>query len=162
MAMLLTGCGTISSEFNAISDEFKLGMVEAKDRLEMIGLRPASSQRAARPSPMPPASEANGTNGGAGAKGANGSITSNGAIANNGATTPSEQRMWVRDIQRDLARLGYYLGPLDGLTGSQTRFAVKLYQGDNGFVQDGEISPQLAHHINARLVANGIQSLAQH
>src|SRR5262245_56899634 len=40
-AMLLTGCGTISTEFKAISEEFEIGMVEARERLEMLHLGPA-------------------------------------------------------------------------------------------------------------------------
>jgi hypothetical protein len=34
----------------------------------------------------------------------------------------------VRDIQRRLARAGYYRGPIDGVMGPRTRYAMRAYQ----------------------------------
>ncbi len=34
----------------------------------------------------------------------------------------------VREIQRRLARAGYYHGPIDGVMGPQTRYAIRAYQ----------------------------------
>ena len=43
----------------------------------------------------------------------------------------------VRTIQTKLKRWGYYKGNVDGIYGSQTLAAVKLFQKKNGLVVDG-------------------------
>ena len=45
------------------------------------------------------------------------------------------------DIQRRLSELGFSPGPLDGLTGPQTRAAVMEFQRANGLVVDGIVGP---------------------
>lgn len=72
-----------------------------------------------------------------------------------------EQRTMVRDVQRDLARLGYYLGPVDGVAGKQTRAAIRQYQADNGLAANGEVSQRLATHVSSQLASNGVRSSAQ-
>jgi len=47
----------------------------------------------------------------------------------------------VKDLQNDLAVLGYYHGAIDGITGGQTKAAIRRFQSANGLVVDGIIGP---------------------
>jgi Putative peptidoglycan binding domain len=38
----------------------------------------------------------------------------------------------VARLQRQLARAGYYRGPIDGIMGSRTRYALRAYRHDHG------------------------------
>lgn len=63
----------------------------------------------------------------------------------------------VSQIQSELARLGYYNGPIDGLYGAETRRAVYRYQQDVGLPASGEIDQAL---LDALLPAEqGVGSL---
>ena len=44
------------------------------------------------------------------------------------------------DIQQELARDGYYRGPIDGIVGPGTRAAIAAYQRDNGLRVTGAIN----------------------
>jgi len=47
----------------------------------------------------------------------------------------------VKDLQNDLAVLGYYHGAIDGITGDKTKAATRRFQSANGLVADGIIGP---------------------
>jgi peptidoglycan hydrolase-like protein with peptidoglycan-binding domain len=53
----------------------------------------------------------------------------------------------VRAAQEALARLGYYRGPIDGITGPKTRAAVAKYQTDLGLPPDGKVSRDLVAQV---------------
>jgi Putative peptidoglycan binding domain len=53
-------------------------------------------------------------------------------------------------VQAELARHGYYGGPLDGVIGSETRRAVRRYQEDHGLPVTGEITPELLASMKLR------------
>jgi hypothetical protein len=53
-------------------------------------------------------------------------------------TGPEGRSETVYQIQKDLRRLGYYKGGIDGLDGPVTKAAVKAFQRDNGLVVDGK------------------------
>jgi len=53
----------------------------------------------------------------------------------------------VLDVQRELARRGYYLGPHDGLSGPATRRAVRRFGEDARLVPGGPINTQLLQQI---------------
>lgn len=55
----------------------------------------------------------------------------------------------VLDIQRDLAHRGYYLGPLDGVEGPQTRNAIHRFLADAGLTYEAEPSARLRDRIRA-------------
>jgi len=57
----------------------------------------------------------------------------------------------VSRVQAGLARLGYDLGPVDGIKGDRTTVAIKAYQRDHGLLVDGQASLQLASHIDRQL-----------
>ena len=57
----------------------------------------------------------------------------------------------VRQIQTKLKNWGYYSGPVDGVYGSGTEKAVRLFQQKNGLAVDGKAGAQT-------LAAMGIQS----
>jgi hypothetical protein len=59
------------------------------------------------------------------------------------------QKALVRDVQSDLARLGYYAGPIDGFAGPHTLSAVQRYQVDHGLDADGWVTKDLAAHISS-------------
>lgn len=46
----------------------------------------------------------------------------------------------TRNVQMELARLGYYNGPIDGVYGELTRKAIIAFQGDIGEAQDGRVT----------------------
>lgn len=47
-------------------------------------------------------------------------------------------RQLVAEVQRELNRLGYEAGPVDGLMGTRSRNAIRDYQGRVGLAQDGQ------------------------
>lgn len=49
----------------------------------------------------------------------------------------------VVDVQQELARAGYYRGAIDGVLGSATRRAIRLYESANGLPVDGRIDAEL-------------------
>jgi peptidoglycan hydrolase-like protein with peptidoglycan-binding domain len=53
----------------------------------------------------------------------------------------------VLEIQRELNRLGYGAGPVDGWMGSRTRAAIQAYQRDNGLLVDGQPTSSLLSHV---------------
>jgi peptidoglycan hydrolase-like protein with peptidoglycan-binding domain len=55
----------------------------------------------------------------------------------------------VRAAQDYLARLGYYRGPIDGISGPKTRTAVANYQTDSGLPPDGKVSRDLIAQLAA-------------
>jgi hypothetical protein len=57
----------------------------------------------------------------------------------------------VRDIQANLATLGYYTGAADGVLNKQTAIAISKFESANGLKVTGRPSPQLSQHIEAQL-----------
>jgi peptidoglycan hydrolase-like protein with peptidoglycan-binding domain len=53
----------------------------------------------------------------------------------------------VLDIQRELNRLGYNAGPVDGLMGTRTRVAILAYQRDHELLVDGQPTLSLLSHV---------------
>ncbi|MDG4866587.1 SEL1-like repeat protein [Guyparkeria sp. 1SP6A2] len=53
----------------------------------------------------------------------------------------------VAEIQRELNRLGYDAGPIDGVMGSRTRYAIHQYQDDMGIARDGRASTALLKRL---------------
>jgi len=49
----------------------------------------------------------------------------------------------VVQVQSRLARAGYYRGPIDGVMGPRTRFAIRAYESAHNMRVDGAISQQL-------------------
>ncbi|MCL1587548.1 MAG: peptidoglycan-binding protein [Actinomycetia bacterium] len=45
-------------------------------------------------------------------------------------------------VQGDLAFLGFYTGPIDGIAGDQTQAAITAFQTDVGIEADGQYGPQ--------------------
>jgi Putative peptidoglycan binding domain len=56
----------------------------------------------------------------------------------------------VVQTQAQLARAGYYHGAIDGVTGPQTRAAIRSYERANGLRVDGAISQQLLETMGRR------------
>jgi hypothetical protein len=54
-------------------------------------------------------------------------------------------------IQKDLKRLGYLKGPVDGKYGLQTKAAVKAFQKANGLVADGKYGPMTDEAVDAEI-----------
>ena len=49
---------------------------------------------------------------------------------------------YVKNLQRDLKKLGYYTGSIDGDFGPATEKAVKAFQKSRGLTQDGKVGSQ--------------------
>jgi localization factor PodJL len=47
------------------------------------------------------------------------------------------------EVQQELAQLGYYQGPIDGIVGPVTQAAIAAYQRDNGLPATGAIDTRL-------------------
>lgn len=60
----------------------------------------------------------------------------------------------VRDVQRELARLGYYQGGVDGEVGPMTRNAVRAFQVEAGMRPTGRIEPALLAALSDRIAEN--------
>lgn len=52
-----------------------------------------------------------------------------------------------RELQNELARRGYSIGPVDGVLGVKTRAAIKAYQKSAGMPPDGYASEALLDHL---------------
>ncbi|HRP77055.1 MAG TPA: peptidoglycan-binding protein [Rhodocyclaceae bacterium] len=55
----------------------------------------------------------------------------------------------VLELQRELNRLGFDAGPVDGLMGARTRSAIHAYQRDNNLLVDGQPTSSLLSHVRA-------------
>jgi peptidoglycan hydrolase-like protein with peptidoglycan-binding domain len=55
----------------------------------------------------------------------------------------------VLELQRELNRLGFDAGPVDGLMGARTRAAIQAYQRDNQLLVDGQPTSSLLSHVRA-------------
>ena len=53
----------------------------------------------------------------------------------------------VAEVQRELNRLGYDAGPVDGVMGDRTRSAIYQYQADMGIAGDGRASADLVERL---------------
>jgi hypothetical protein len=53
-------------------------------------------------------------------------------------------------VQSRLAHLGYYRGPIDGMMGPGTSFAIRAYERDHGLRMDGAISGPLVRNMGVR------------
>jgi len=49
----------------------------------------------------------------------------------------------VARVQERLARNGYYRGPIDGVMGPRTRYAIRVYEHRHGLPADGIIDRRL-------------------
>ena len=56
----------------------------------------------------------------------------------------------ILEVQRRLAREGFYQGPLDGAFGSRTYYAIRAYQRRHHLRVDGQVSPQLLEALDLR------------
>jgi hypothetical protein len=61
----------------------------------------------------------------------------------------------VREVQRRLSRLGYHVGPVDGLFGRLTRASVAWFQVKHGVEVDGRATLETVRHLRARTRAGG-------
>ena len=60
-----------------------------------------------------------------------------------------DQRAMVKEIQTQLARLGYAVGNPDGLAGAKTRGAIKAFQRSHGLKVDGVPDAELLDALKA-------------
>jgi hypothetical protein len=74
-----------------------------------------------------------------------GSVTADGVPEGGNAT--------VKQYQKDLKRLGFYNGTVDGVAGRQTIAAVKAFQKDKGLVADGKYGKMTDEAVD-RAIAN--------
>lgn len=56
-------------------------------------------------------------------------------------------RQGIAEIQRELNRLGYDAGPVDGVMGSRTRSAIRAYQADMDIARNGRASADLLRRL---------------
>jgi hypothetical protein len=55
------------------------------------------------------------------------------------AVTPDASTSLIMSVQNELARLGYYHGPIDGVAGSETERAVRWFQSSDHLPVTGQI-----------------------
>lgn len=60
---------------------------------------------------------------------------------------------FVKQVQQDLAKLGFEPGPVDGLDGPSTKAAIMAFQSANGLVSDGIAGPMTLEEIERQLSA---------
>jgi hypothetical protein len=54
-------------------------------------------------------------------------------------SAPDESTSLVMSVQKELARLGYYHGQIDGMTGSETAQALRMFQSADKLPVSGQI-----------------------
>ena len=59
------------------------------------------------------------------------------ARADNKSFAPGMEAMYVRAIQEELTKHGFYHGPIDGMPGPQTQQAIRAWQHATGRKVDG-------------------------
>ena len=79
------------------------------------------------------------------------SITSYGPVVETAIVNASSNSADIKLVQKKLKNWGYYAGSVDGIFGSKTKSAVRLFQKRNGLVVDGIVG-------NKTLAALGISS----
>ena len=52
---------------------------------------------------------------------------------------PDESMSLTLSVQKELAQLGYYHGPIDGIAGSETERAIRWFQSVNHLPMTGQI-----------------------
>ncbi len=62
---------------------------------------------------------------------------SSGRQYGSGSQYGSATRSRVAELQRRLARAGYYRGSIDGVLGPQTRRAIRAYEQEHGYADAG-------------------------
>jgi peptidoglycan hydrolase-like protein with peptidoglycan-binding domain len=70
------------------------------------------------------------------------------------ADTPANKSA-VSRVQAGLNRLGYEVGPTDGVLGPKTEAAIRSYQSDHELLVDGRPTDELARHIDVQLQLAG-------
>lgn len=74
-----------------------------------------------------------------------------GAVTDNGV--PDGGNATVKQYQKDLKRLGFYAGAVDGIAGRQTIAAVKAFQKANGLVADGKYGKMTDEAVDRAIAA---------
>jgi hypothetical protein len=70
--------------------------------------------------------------------------------ADNGSYGARGRGSIVIEVQRRLARDGFYKGAVDGVMGSRTHYAIRAYKRSHGLTADGEIDDQLLGTMGLR------------
>ncbi len=68
-------------------------------------------------------------------------------------TTTSGEQQFVEFVQRDLAAVGCYDGPIDGIDGPETVAGIEAFQAAEGLIVDGEVGPQTQPVLEAAAAA---------
>ncbi len=83
-------------------------------------------------------------------------------ITHRGYDIPHTETLSVSDAQRYLKVVGYDVGRVDGILGSETRAALTAFATDEGLPGGGEITPELSHRLERRaLLGDGSESLGE-
>jgi len=69
--------------------------------------------------------------------------------AANPGTTGAVDPATVREVQAELQRRGYDVGPVDGRLGPRTKTAIREYEQRNGLPADGSPSASLRGHMQS-------------
>jgi peptidoglycan hydrolase-like protein with peptidoglycan-binding domain len=56
----------------------------------------------------------------------------------------------TKDMQAELARFGYYNGPIDGVPRPETTNAIRSFQADEGLPVTGQVDPSLISALLSR------------
>ena len=65
----------------------------------------------------------------------------------------------VRRLQTRLSKLGYSVGPADGIMGAKTTRAIKKYQSAHNLPATGRTSLKFLEHLEASAVGSGSQDI---
>jgi peptidoglycan hydrolase-like protein with peptidoglycan-binding domain len=61
--------------------------------------------------------------------------------------------IYTTSVQQELARRGYYQGPIDGRLGPETRAAIRRYQQDRGLPVTGDVTLEFVNYL--RIITGG-------
>lgn len=68
-------------------------------------------------------------------------------VAAIGALQPHEDADLISEIQRNLVKLGFETGSIDGTLNETTMAAIQAYQAKNNLLETGQPSPELLQHM---------------
>ena len=74
-------------------------------------------------------------------------------------TVPEDSAALIMSVQEELAQLGYYHGPIDGIAGPQTARAVRWFQSVDKLPLSGQIDGATLKALPDRMKRNDAGSL---
>jgi len=74
-------------------------------------------------------------------------------------SNPGCIKSFIKEVQSSLKQLGYQPGGVDGQPGKKTLTAIKNFQADSGYLENGILNRETLTQLQEELKENGIKIL---